>query len=414
MNIAGVDLNIENVSLTTPVESRPLLFQPLTIRGLTLRNRVMFPPMSQYMSRAETSAPNDWHLVHLGQFAMGGAGLVFCEETSVEARGRRTYNCAGIYTDVQVAAWKRVTSFIHDLGAASAIQLGHGGDRGSIRSPWEGRAPLTEADAARGQGPWEMVSSTSSVGRGGQVTVALDEAEIRNVIANYADAAKRSADAGFDVAEIHGAHGYLLMQFLSPNFNTRTDGYGGDLAGRMRLTLEVAEAVRAAWPADRPLFFRISAVDAAGGAWDIDDSVVLSRELKARGVDVIDCSSGSGNGQSAPPEALVPRVRGYHVPYAEHLRRETGMMTVASGNIIDAAQAEAILAAGQADIVAVGRAMMVDPYWTVHAAKELGLADWLATLPPQYAFRLFERDVEWERWPEDKNFPLPFRRAPQG
>ena len=411
MKIAGVDIHLEGSSgLSTPVDARPLLFRPLTIRGVTIKNRIMVPPMSQYLAEGGTSMANDWHLVHLGQFAMGGAGLVFCEETSVEARGRRTHNCAGIYTQKQVRAWRRVTDFMKDLGAVPAIQLGHAGRRGSIRSPWEGRAPLTQADAARGRAPWTTVSSSAMEDRPGKpIPMELDRAGIRGLIKTYADAARRSIDAGFEAIEIHGAHGYLIFQFLSPLFNHRTDAYGGSLEARMRFPLEVAEAVRAALPADTPLFFRASAVDAAGGHWDIDDTVALSLELKQRGVDVIDCSSGSGSGPTAQG-IPVPKGPGYHVRYADHLKRETGMISVASGNIVKAEQAEEILQSGKADLIAVGRAMLCDPYWAAHAGEALGLPDWLWLLAPTYAARLIEREKEWQRWPANHPHPVPFRR----
>jgi len=411
MEIAGIDLkNIEGVSdLNTSVDQRPQLFQPLTIRGVTFRNRVLVPAMSQYMSPPGSGMPTDWHLVHLSQFAMGGAGLVFCEETSVEARGRRTHNCMGIYNSEQAQAWRRITNFMHELGAIPGIQLGHAGRRACVRNPWEGRAPLGEADAAMGLGPWPTISSSPMVDRPGKVTPKeMDAADIRAVVQAYRDAALLSLDAGFDVAEIHGAHGYLLFQFLSPYFNQRTDGYGGDLQGRMRFALEVTEAVREAWPKDKPLFFRPSAVDGIGGYWDIDDTVALGRELKLRGVDVLDISSGSG--ASTRIGAPVPKTPGYHVVYADHLRRETGLMTVAVGEITHGAQAEAILREDKADFIGVAREMLCDPYWTAHAAKELGLPDWQNLLPPTYAVRLSYRENDRQKWKADGDYEIPFRR----
>jgi 2,4-dienoyl-CoA reductase-like NADH-dependent reductase (Old Yellow Enzyme family) len=411
MRIAGVDLNnVESVfGLRTPVEQRPILFRPITIRDVTFRNRVIVTPMSQYMTLTGTGMPTDWHLVHLSQFAMGGAGLVFCEETAVEARGRRTHNCTGIYTREQAAAWYRITSHIKSLGAVPGIQLGHAGRRASIRSPWEGRAPLDESDAAAGRGPWQTVSSSAVADRPGKMPpLELDLAEIRKIVRAYRDAALLSLDAGFEVAEIHGGHGYLLFQFLSPFFNQRTDAYGGDLQNRMRFALEVTEAIREVWPKDKPLFFRPSAVDSIGGYWDIDDTVALSRELKLRGVDVLDISSGSGSSAKSGP--AVPKVPGYHVVYAEHLRRETGLMTVAVGEITEGSQAEAILQQGKADLIGVAREMLCDPYWTVHAAKTLGLPDWQNVLPPTYTIRLSDRERERTKWPPSETFEVPFRR----
>ena len=413
MKIAGVDLNnVDTVAgLRTPVEQRPLLFQPITVRGVTFRNRIIVPPMSQYMSPTGTGLPSDWHLVHLSQFAMGGAGLVFCEETAVEAIGRRTHNCTGIYTSEQAAAWRRITNHIRDLGAVPGIQLGHSGRRASVRSPWEGRAPLDEADALTGRGPWQTISSSPVPDRPGRVPpIELDAAGIKQVVQAYRDAARLSLDAGFDVAEIHGGHGYLLFQFLSPYFNQRKDAYGADLQGRMRLALEVTEAVREVWPKDKPLFFRPSAVDSIGGYWDIDDTTALSKELKLRGVDVLDISSGSG--ASARTGTGLPKLPGYHVVYSEHLRRETGLMTVAVGEITEGAQAEAVLQADKADFIGVAREMLCDPYWAVHAARALGLPDWQHLLPPTYTVRLADRERERAKWPAGGTYEVPFRRKP--
>jgi 2,4-dienoyl-CoA reductase-like NADH-dependent reductase (Old Yellow Enzyme family) len=412
-SMAGVGFKIGDMGLQTPAGELPRLFQPLRLRGVTLKNRVMLPPMSQYLSVLGKGVPTDWQLVHLGQFAMGGTALIFCEETAVEERGRRTHNCAGIYSDEQVKAWRRITDFMRDLGSVPGIQLGHSGSRACVRSPWEGRAPLTDADAAEGRPYWQTVSASAVEGRDGRLAEALDVAGIGKVIDSYVEATRRSMDAGFEAIEIHGAHGYLISQFLSPSVNRRTDGYGGSLEGRMRFAFEVTEAVRAAWPADKPLFFRVSAVDGAGLAWDIDDALALARGLKQRGVDVIDAVAGSGGelirGQRVAAFP-VPRVPGFHVPYAEHISRETGTPGIASGNIVDARHAEAILAAGQADLIAIGREMLCDPYWTAHAARELGVKDWLSLLPPTYVVRLRERDDEYRRWPADRPHPVPFRR----
>lgn len=411
MKIAGVELHFEGpVGLKTPVEQRPHLFRPATIRGVTLRNRIVVPAMSQYMSVASTGEPNDWHLVHLSQFAMGGAGLVFCEETSVEARGRRTHNCTGIYTAAQAKAWRRITDHLRSLGAVPGIQLGHAGRRSAVRSPWEGRAPLDATDIAAGRGPWQTISSSPVPDRAHKPPpTALDHAEIKQVIQAYRDATLLSLDAGFDVVEIHGAHGYLVFQFLSPFINKRTDAYGGDLEGRMRFGLEVTEAVREAWPKDKPLFFRPSAVDSAGGHWDVDDTVALAKELKLRGVDALDVSSGSGSSMRGLGVA-VPKVPGYHVVYTDHIRREAQIATVAVGEITDPAMAEAILREGKADFVGVARGMLWDPYWAAHAAKELGMTDYLHVLTPNYAIRLEMREEEREKWHPGGQYEVPFRR----
>src|SRR5262245_16160359 len=237
--------------------SNPLLFTPIKLGSLTARNRVVVSPMCQYSS--EDGGPTDYHLVHLGQFAMGGAGIVFCEETSVEERGRKSHHCAGIYKDAHVPGYRRVNDFIRAHGAIPAIQIGHGGRKGSGCSPWEGYRPLTAEDAKHGHAPWQTVSASElPASEQAPKPHALDRDEIREVVAHWREAALRSLEAGYDIIEVHAAHGYLIHQFLSPLANRRTDGYGGDLQGRMRLCLEIVEAVRAAWPAERPVFMRVS------------------------------------------------------------------------------------------------------------------------------------------------------------
>jgi len=366
----------------------PLMFQPITLRGLTVKNRVVVSPMSQYS--AVDGCPTDWHLVHLGKFATGGAGIIFCEETSVSERSRKTYDCPGIYTDAQAKAWRRITDFIRSQGAASAIQLGHAGRKVATRAPWDGFAPLGPEDAKVGRPPWAgLAPSPIPFKEGAMVPKEMDHDDIRYVIQLHVDAAKRSLDAGFDICEIHGAHGYIIQQFLSPITNHRTDGYGGDIEGRMRFCLELVEAVRAVWPADRPLFFRGSCVDGRGGIWSMDDTVVLAARLKERGVDVFDCSSGGIEG----PLTLhvVPRVPGYHVPFASRIRREVGIRTMAVGLIREAEQAEGYLQAGDCDFVALAREMMWDPNWAVHAAATLGVPNPHNLLPRNYAWWLQRR-----------------------
>lgn len=367
----------------------PLLFTPLRLAGLAVRNRVVVSPMCQYSS--QDGGPTDWHLVHLGKFAMGGAGIVFCEETAVEQRARKTYGCAGIYNVRHTPMYRRITDFLREQGALPAMQLGHAGRKASCGPPWTNFKPLTEEDARQGKTPWHGVSASPIPAREGALTpVELTVDEIRRVIAAWREATLRTLEAGFDIVEIHGAHGYLIHQFLSPLANRRTDAYGGDLAGRMRFALEVTEAVRAAWPGDKPLFFRVSAVDGDGGAWRIDDTVELAKALKQRGVDVVTCSSG---GISGPLNmAIVPRVPGYQVPYAERVKKDAGMLTCAVGLITEAQHAEAILKCGQADMIALARELMYNPNWPVHAAKDLGVADYLDLLPPAYAWWLKRRE----------------------
>ena len=408
MRIAGVEVISDHPGgLRTPIDQRPMLFRPITVRGVIARNRIMLGPMSQYLSIDGTVT--DWHLVHLGQFAIGGAGIVFCEETAVEARGRRTHHCAGIYSDEHVRAYRRVTDFLKDMGAVPAIQLGHSGRRGAVRPPWEGRRPLSDQDASSGYPPWTTVSASAVPhGSGRQTPLALDVAEIKEEIRTWSQAARRSADAGFDMLEIHGAHGYLINQFLSPVGNRRTDAYGGDLAGRMRFALELVEAVRDAWPQDKVLSMRVSVVDGKGGHWDMDDTVALAKELKQRGVDFIDCSCGGLEGDSNLP-AVPKNIPGYNVVYSDHVRHEADMRTIVVGLITAPEQAEAILREGKADIVAIAREMLVDPYWPVRAAKALGLSDWLNVLPENYAFRLYSREQERTQ-NQPANVKIPFRR----
>src|SRR5580704_7802224 len=367
----------------------PLLLTPITLRGLTARNRIVVSPMSQYA--AVNGEPTDWHLVHLGKFAMGGAGIVFVEETSVEERARKTYHCPGIYTDAQANAWRRITDFIRSQGALSAIQLGHAGRKVATKAPWDGFAPLTESDAKAGEPPSRGVApSPIPFKPGAMVPREMDRDDIRHVIAIHVEASSRSVDAGFDICEVHGAHGYIIQQFLSPITNKRQDAYGGDLEGRMRFALELIEAVRESWPKDRPLFFRASCVDGKGGAWELEDTIALARELKERGVDIIDCSSGGIEGPLTL--SVVPRVPGYHVPFAERIRREADIPTMAVGLITDPKQAEGYLQEGRCDLIALAREMMWDPNWPVHAAQTLGGADPLALLPQSYAWWLRRRD----------------------
>ena len=276
---------------------RPLLFTPITMRGVTARNRIVVSPMCQYVS--VDGGPTDWQFVHFGRYAMGGAGIVFGEETAVEARGRKTYHCAGIWNDHQARAYRRVTDFIKQMGAVPAIQLGHCGRNAGSHGAMEEWRALDERDARAGMPPWRGLSpSPLPARRGFPMPIEMDRDDIRTVLAAFRDATHRATDAGYDIAEIHGAHGYLIHQFLSPVSNRRTDAYGGSRENRMRFALEVAETVRAAWPQDKPLFFRVSAVDGKGGLWGLDDTVALAHELRARDIDLVDCSSGGISGVS--------------------------------------------------------------------------------------------------------------------
>jgi 2,4-dienoyl-CoA reductase-like NADH-dependent reductase (Old Yellow Enzyme family) len=380
---------IEFRAMSSAAPATPLLFTPLRLRGLTARNRVVVSPMCQYSS--EHGGPTDYHLVHLGKFAMGGAGIVFCEETAVEARGRKSHHCAGIYDDAHIPGYRRINEFIRAQGAVPAIQIGHGGRKGSGCAPWEGYRPLTAEDAKQGYAPWRTVSA-SAIPASAEAPVphALTTGEIADVVASWRTAAARALDAGYDVLEVHAAHGYLVHQFLSPLANRRDDAYGRDLQGRMRLCLEIVEAVRGVWPADRPVFMRVSAVDGVDGAWSSDDTVALARAARERGVDFVTTSSGgiAGPGTATP----VPRVPGYHVPYAAKVRREAGVGTIAVGLITEPRHAEEILRKGEADLIALARELLWNPNWPAHAARELGVPAYLDLLPRGYAWWLKRRE----------------------
>jgi 2,4-dienoyl-CoA reductase-like NADH-dependent reductase (Old Yellow Enzyme family) len=347
------------------------LFTPFRMRDLELPNRIVVSPMCQYA--AEDGSATDWHLMHLGQFAMGAAGLVITEATHVSAIGRITSHCLGMYGDENEKTVARVVAFCRKYGVAKlGIQLAHAGRKASTVPPSQGGKPL-----AAGQGAWETVApSALPYAPGWHVPRALDNEGIKEVKQQFVDAARRAARIGFDLAELHAAHGYLLHQFLSPISNQRTDEYGGPLANRMRFPLEVFEAVRAAWPGERPLGVRVSATDWVEGGWTPEETVVFAGALKARGCDFLDVSSGA-----LDPRQQIPFAPGYNVPFAEKIRRETGMATMAVGLITQPGQAEAIIAGGKADLIAIARGAMDDPHWAWHAARELGAETAYA---PQY------------------------------
>jgi len=325
---------------------------------------------------------------------VGGFGLVFSEVASVLREGRITHGDLGLWSDGHVAPLKRITDFHQSQGAVPGIQLGHAGRKGAMQRPWEGNGPLGPEQFARGETGWDIVSAVAKPIAGGYLTpAALDAAGMARIVEAFAAGARRARAAGFEVVEVHCAHGYLLHQFLSPVSNTRNDAHGGDLAGRMRFPLEVIRAVRAAWPEDRPFFVRISAVDGVEDGWTMADSLAFAREMKALGVDVVDCSSG-GIGGSATGSKRVPRGYGFQIPYAAEIRRETGLATMAVGLIIGPHQAEAALQAGEADLVAIGREAMNNPNWALMArgALEPGSTEEVyACWPPQHGWWLEKR-----------------------
>ncbi|HCM43278.1 MAG TPA: oxidoreductase [Candidatus Omnitrophica bacterium] len=349
-----------------------MLFDPLKIREVTFKNRIAVSPMCQYSS--EDGFATDWHLVHLGSRAVGGAGLVIAEASAVEAIGCISPQDLGIYKDEHIPNLKRITDFIKSQNSVAGIQIAHAGRKASCTRPWEGDAPI-----APEKGGWVPVApSAIPFNTGSTVPHALTADEIAQKINLFAQAAKRALAAGFELIEIHAAHGYLLNEFLSPLSNQRTDQYGGSFENRIRIVIETIRAVRKVWPEKLPLFLRISATDWMGSeGWDIEDSVALARIVKSEGVDLIDCSSGA-----LVPNAKIPAGVGFQIPFAERIRKETGMMTGAVGFITSPEQAETIVRTGQADMVLIAREFLRDPYFATHAASKLHVKNYQG--PVQY------------------------------
>ena len=348
------------------------LFSPIALRDVTVRNRVWVSPMCQYS--AVDGLPDDWHLVHLGSFARGGAGLVFTEATAVVPEGRISPADTGIWNDEQQQAWARIVSFLHGQGATAGIQLAHAGRKASSQAPWVGRGAVADED-----GGWEPVGPSPVAFPGLRDPRALDRAGIRRVVTAFGDAAERAVEAGFDVLEIHAAHGYLLHEFLSPLSNLRDDEYGGSFDNRVRLLLEVVGEIRGRVATGVPVVVRISATDWLDDGWTAEDSVRLAPLLAEAGVDLLDVSTG-GNAL-----ADIPVEPGYQVPFALRIRKEAGVPTGAVGMITEPKQAEEIVADGSADVVLLARALLRDPHWALRAAHDLGVevghgVDW----PPQY------------------------------
>ena len=339
----------------------PRLFQPLTVRSVTVRNRIMVSPMCQYS--ATDGVANDWHLQHLGSRAVGGAGIVSTEVVHVEPRGRITPCCLGLWNDEQRDALARIVRFMKSQGAATAIQIGHAGRKASTAQPWKGGKPLSAQE-----GGWQTIApSPLPFADGYGVPVEMDLDTIAATLKLFAASTRRAREAGFDIVELHAAHGYLIHEFLSPLSNRRTDRYGGSFENRARLLLEAIDAVRSEWPDDMPLFVRLSSVDWVEGGCDLEGTVRLAQLLKAGGkVDLIDSSSGG-----VDPRQKIPLFPGYQVPFAAEIRRRAGIATGAVGLINAPDLAEQILATGQADVIIMARAMLNDPYWPLHAAKVL-------------------------------------------
>jgi 2,4-dienoyl-CoA reductase-like NADH-dependent reductase (Old Yellow Enzyme family) len=367
-----------------------LLFTPLTIRGLTLRNRIVLSPMLTYS--ATNGHINETHVAHLAKYAVGGAGLVFVESTKIDPRGCSTPRDLGLWKDDFIPGMRRIVELVQSYGAACGIQLGHSGRKARRAVPWEGRTPLKDYPGVDHGEPWELIAPSPIAHAGAyEAPREMTQADIDEIVEAWGEGARRADEAGFDVLEIHGAHGYLIHQFLSQTANRRTDRYGGSATNRMRFPVEVVQRVRRSWPERKPLFLRISAVDEID--WTIEDSVALARVLKEHGVDVIDCSSG-GIADGAP--TTNPVEYGYQVKFADAVRRGAGIMSMAVGLIVHADQAEAILRDGEADLIALGREYLVNPHWAIDAALKLGVPQPYAQVPPVYGYDLERRKRSFE------------------
>lgn len=352
------------------------LFAPITLRGLTVRNRIWLAPMCQYSVERQDGVPTDWHLVNLGARAQGGFGLLLTEATAVTADGRISPQDTGLWDDNQRDAWTRIVDFVHAQGAAIGVQLAHAGRKAST---YRGFADEAQGSVPADDGGWVTVSSSDEAFPGYAAPRAMTLADIAAVVTAFGEAARRSVEAGFDTVEVHGAHGYLIHQFLSPLANHRTDAYGGDFEGRIRLLVEIVDAVRSNVPADMPVLVRLSATDWTEGGWDAEQTVAVSAVLKEHGVDLVDVSSGGA------VLAQIPVGPGYQLPVARAVREGAGLPSGAVGMITSPQQAERVLTSGDADIVLLARAALREPAWPQRAAAELGV-DWhVAGYPDQYA-----------------------------
>lgn len=366
------------------------LFSPFTLRGVTFANRIAVSPMSQY--RAREGHANDWHMVHLGRFALGGAGLVYAEATAVTRDGRRTHGDLGLWDDAQIAALHPITAFLSAEGAVPGIQLSHAGRKASERRPWDGETPVDDEDVAlRGEAPWTACApSPLPYAEGWPTPTELSEDEIHDIIAAFGAAAGRAREAGFKIVEVYAAHGFLIHQFLSPLSNHRTDAWGGSARNRQRFAVEVARAIRAHWPEDLPLAFRLSATDWIDGGLEVADTVATARALKDAGVDLIDCSSGGIGGKDRPRRMTI--TEGFQAPFAATLRTEAEMATMAVGFLWDPKTCNALITEGQADMVALARELLDDPNWPLHAAAALGADENHGRWPIEAGWWLMKRD----------------------
>ncbi|MGI9353238.1 MAG: NADH:flavin oxidoreductase/NADH oxidase [Rhizobiaceae bacterium] len=367
-----------------------VLFSPFRLRDVTFKNRIAVSPMSQY--RAVDGHANDWHKVHLGRFAMGGAGLVYAEATAVKAEGRRTHGDLGLWDDSQIENLIPITQFIGKAGAIPGIQLGHAGRKASERRPWHGETPVDDADVSqRNEAPWQACApSPIPYAEGWPTPTEMSEADIEKTIRSFGAAARRSADAGFQMIEVYAAHGFLIHQFLSPIANQRIDKWGGSAENRHRFAVNVARSIRANWPDKYPLAFRLSATDWLDGGIEIDETVETAKTLKAEGVDIIDCSTGGVGGKERPRRMVIEQ--GFQVPFAEQVRKNAEMPTMAVGFLWDAEFCENILATEKSDMIALARELLDDPNWPLHTAAKLGDEENFAKWPIESGWWLMKRN----------------------
>ena len=366
------------------------LFSPFTLRDITFKNRIAVSPMSQY--RARNGHANGWHAVHLGRFAMGGAGLVYAEATAVEPDGRRTHGDLGLWQDAQIDDLTPITDFIRNEGSIPGIQLGHAGRKASERRPWHGETPVDDEDISeRNEAPWKAIApSPIPYAAGWPEPAEMSEADIERVIASFGEAAERSQEAGFKIIEVYAAHGFLIHQFLSPIANRRTDRWGGSSENRRRFAVEVARSIRANWPEGYPLAFRLSATDWLEGGIEVEDAVETAKALKAAGVDMIDCSTGGIGGKDRPRRMVIEQ--GFQVPFAERIRESAGVASMAVGFLWDAKVCGDLVSSGKADMIALARELLDDPNWPLHAAQKLGADQNHSMWPVESGWWLMKRE----------------------
>ncbi|MCW9035247.1 MAG: NADH:flavin oxidoreductase/NADH oxidase [Rhodospirillales bacterium] len=367
-----------------------LLFSPFKLRDITFKNRIAVSPMSQY--RAKDGYANNWHMVNLGRFAMGGAGLVYAEATAVEVDGRRTPGDLGLWQDEQVEGLKQVTDFINQEGAIPGIQLSHAGRKASERRPWHGETPVDDEDISiRDEAPWKAIAPSSiPYADGWPAPEEMSDADIERVITSFGEAARRSKEAGFKMIEVYAAHGFLVHQFLSPIANKRTDKWGGSDENRRRFAVEVARSIRANWPEKYPLAFRLSATDWLDGGVEVEETVETAKALKAEGVDIIDCSTGGISGKERPRRMVIEH--GFQVPFAKQIQKDADIATIAVGFLWDAKRCEEVIANEEASMIALARELLDDPNWPLHAAAELGADENHAMWPIEFGWWLMKRE----------------------